>query len=387
MPRHGGRVSIVSSTTPTTTQNCGLSALCGNYAVTNKYVLNVQVQGIAAAEQVTIWRSAPIGAPKGDLIFFTGGTSAGNYDNQGCSASYAPGYCDGDGDGYTVSSSPGLFDDLRNDGWRLWQVAWDDASFNGVADTGTEDERDGYLVLAARNDTVVQWIYDNFFTEDGTSAFCGVGNSQGTQTWAYLLAYYSGTKMDAVFLGSGAYGSRVDCGCERTNNDSGVFVGFPSPGRVVTDRAWGDRVQGTGPCCNDANLDSHCDYRANMAVGGAGDGTVVLSGTGENAGLTADAAWKKDSLLYNGRGIFYYPHTYVWMANGILDRTCVDTNSDPACSRAPQQQDEYYNKLMFSGQTLLTQVNNVATATHEMPNWTTYLNLLRTAINTYCVSR
>jgi hypothetical protein len=228
-------------------------------------------------------------AVRGTIAMFSGGVGQG----------FTPTNATRD-DG-TVPEFRRLLNEVRDSGFRLVQVMWDEGWT-----TGSPESDEGLGKLACRPATATAWIADNL-TDEGTP-LCAGGGSGGAAQVSYMLSHYGlDERLSLAVPYSGNWMGHIDIGCldddpinrdfhysDRAREFMDVSMGYPG---------------GEGPCTNR-------DESARAAF--------------------------EDASIAGGGNDYVHPNTMVWIILGGADQV-----------GALPQGHAYYERLAREGSPLL----------------------------------
>jgi len=227
------------------------------------YELRVTCPTVAAAARARLKVAGTGQAPRGTVLFTSGGLGTDWYEGTG--------------------ESSRILKDVATAGFRTVQLQWIDSWL-----LGAPGKEEGHARLACRPATVARWVRDHLHEPDEARAFCATGHSGGAAQVAYMLSHYGlDGILSAVVPTGGPPLSRIDRGCAR-DVPKNQPVAFPDWATRIIDAGFGffppGGLQGfdpftapaAGPC---ARGEASFREKFRQASVASGDGDYVHPGT------------------------------------------------------------------------------------------------------------
>jgi hypothetical protein len=209
--------------TPTsdTDPSCPTGYTCHAFVVSGCTDVTASARGFIAAR-------AQIGAPRGLVMFFTGGEGTGWWTQQ------------------SGSDTNNFAENLRALGFAIVQVRWVDSWL--LSSPGNDA---GTAHLGCRPATVIQYVHDTYYVPLGVThgvgeaGFCITGNSGGSSQVGYALAYYGLDSILDVVIPSGGP-PHAAMAKSMTNFPNETAYHYPLSTRQFIDEGFG-YFDGNGP--------------------------------------------------------------------------------------------------------------------------------------------
>jgi len=303
-PRPLGNVTLVGSPTPCSDAWC--------------YGVDVSCPSLAQVAHATLKVGEPTGGPpRGTILFAAGFTGTALWETWGTDA-------------------PRVLGELQAAGFRTVQLGWSSTWYLGASFL-----LEGEAKLACRPASVARWVYDNLYTPDAGTAFCGAGDSNGASQIAYALTQYGLADLfAAVELDGGPNWARIDIGCLRTDPTNSALW-YSLNARSNTDWGFGYPSDGSGPCAAQRWVYTSQFQAASLAYGG----------------------WP-----------YVYPKTMMHFLFGQQDITSTAGHG------------RYYHDLLVRSGSPLVQLDVVPNTPHTVVSTTTGANAIRDVLLNECVT-
>jgi hypothetical protein len=241
VPRPLGKVEVLSGPAPCAGGNC--------------YEIRVTCPEVADPARARLKVAAAGDAPKGTILFATGGLGTQSYDS--------------------LPETARILNDLSTAGFRTVQLQWIDSWALGSA--GKEE---GHARLGCRPATVARWVYDTLHERVASKAFCATGHSGGAAQVAYMLSHYGLEDILASVVPTGGPPmARMDRSCARDDGKN-TSTTFPEWATRIIDAGFGffppggpqsfapnEVAPASGPCARDESAFREKLRQASIASG------------------------------------------------------------------------------------------------------------------------
>lgn len=192
---------------------------------------SVACAGVKQSAKGTLGVLEGQGAPRGLVMFFSGGDGRGWWADT------------------RVPDALAMLSDLSEEGFQVVQVRWSTPWLQAAS-----GELAGPARLACRPASIVSWVHENHFvplgvpeTQVGACGFCITGNSGGSSQVSYGLSHYGLEGiLDGVFPTSGPPHAALDKGCLARAGEEEFW--YDSAGAKTIDRSYGFLTKEPGPC-------------------------------------------------------------------------------------------------------------------------------------------